>query len=462
MSEIKNQQAFDRLCTAKSHLLIFNPFFGMVLSRMKIREVDWCPTMAVDGVHLFYNPDFTMKLKPVELEGVLTHEALHVIFSHPIRMAKILKNVPPPPKEEQWLYNFIPSPEHEKCLLAADYTVNPILIKGGKKLPGNPISIKELYAFFSGSIKTISDGYLYDISAENKTFEEVYGMLPNIPKQKDSGSGQGQQGGMQGQQNKGGAGGKGNKNQAPQGSTNPQDRGSLVQGAGGLLPHPGMGEVDANAALEQAAAEHKQMMTQIIEAVKSQGKIPAGLESLIENFNESKIYWEELLKRFLEVSSKDDYTWAIPNRRYLSNGNYLPSLNNKKLGTVVVSIDTSGSISNEMLTQFASEVCSILETTRPEKVIVVYCDAEVGSVDEFTVDDFPLKFHVTGRGGTSFVPPFEYVRKNDINPIAFVYLTDGYGDWPNEVPYYPVMWVIEPQGDKNFACPWGDTIWMEE
>ena len=44
-----------------------------------------CETMATDGKSIFYNPKFVDDHTDEEIEGVLIHEACHVIWEHPLR-----------------------------------------------------------------------------------------------------------------------------------------------------------------------------------------------------------------------------------------------------------------------------------------------------------------------------------------------------------------------------------------
>jgi predicted metal-dependent peptidase len=127
----------------------------------------------------------------------------------------------------------------------------------------------------------------------------------------------------------------------------------------------------------------------------------------------------------------------------------------------VIAIDTSGSVSNTELRQFLGEVSSILGDCRPKSLTLMWCDAAVDGVTEYTEpeelrEDVAVTRGVTGRGGTSFIPPFEYVRDNGLECDLFIYLTDGYGPFPKEdLAPFPTIWCIS--NDKVVA-PFGTTI----
>ena len=59
---------------------------------------------------------------------------------------------------------------------------------------------------------------------------------------------------------------------------------------------------------------------------------------------------------------------------------------------------------------------------------------------------------------SSFIPVFDYLKKNHQDIQLLIYFTDGLGDIPAK-PIYPVMWVITPNG-KN-VIPWGHEIRMQ-
>jgi predicted metal-dependent peptidase len=103
---------------------------------------------------------------------------------------------------------------------------------------------------------------------------------------------------------------------------------------------------------------------------------------------------------------------------------------------------------------FAAELSAIIEDTQPERVYVVYCDAQVHGVEEFTADDLPLQLHPRGGGGTRFEPVFDWVESTGVQPDALVYLTDTYGSFPAQAPDYPVLWATT----AGTHVPFGEVI----
>lgn len=76
------RQAEKRLSTAKAKLLLKNPFYGVLLSMTNFIREDVIPTMATNGVNVYFNPKYVMELSDQEVNGVLLHEISHCIYMH--------------------------------------------------------------------------------------------------------------------------------------------------------------------------------------------------------------------------------------------------------------------------------------------------------------------------------------------------------------------------------------------
>ena len=76
-------QAREKLVTARIGLLLRHSFFGNLATRMQLINADlWCSTAATDGLKFYYNSRFIMMLKPKEVEFLVGHEVLHVVYDH--------------------------------------------------------------------------------------------------------------------------------------------------------------------------------------------------------------------------------------------------------------------------------------------------------------------------------------------------------------------------------------------
>ncbi len=187
-----------------------------------------------------------------------------------------------------------------------------------------------------------------------------------------------------------------------------------------------------------------------------QGNLPAGLSSEIKNILEPEVDWRHALWKYVGKTNSD---FDDLDRRFIYKGLYLEGLLTDGL-EIFVCIDTSGSVSNKLLSQFAGELKGILSSYPHVKCILYYCDTYLDGPYEIDhIDKLPP---TKGRGGTSFTPFFKALSKSDegfseINKAA-IYFTDGYGDFPEKQPDNPTMWLVPSDGLKSQAFPFGEVI----
>lgn len=208
---------------------------------------------------------------------------------------------------------------------------------------------------------------------------------------------------------------------------------------------------------DQMTRDWKIATIQAATAARHAGKLPASMERFIDALVKPKVNWKERLHNFLSEIAKNDYDWARPNKKMLPYGLFMPSLYSETAGTIAVFIDTSGSIDSKTLNAFGAEIQAIREEVRPSETHLIYCDAQVNSAYVLSDEDAcTLTMH--GGGGTDFKPPFKYLEKRNIEPKCAVYLTDGYGPFPDEADIpYPVLWVMT----SDVIAPFGETIPIE-
>jgi predicted metal-dependent peptidase len=227
-------------------------------------------------------------------------------------------------------------------------------------------------------------------------------------------------------------------------------------------PTPSRGEMaPASADPEQAEELKTDWETAVqgiatAERMKGKGQMPAWMEELVHASMTPKIPWTDTLRDFARIAAKDDYSTSRPNRRYLHSGFILPSLYSEKLGTIVVAIDTSGSINMDILQEMLAELQSILDSSRPQSITLIDCDSRINQTREFTPGDNLAEFRVKGGGGTNFRPVFEHVAEKQIDPACLIYLTDLDGSFPKEEPPYPSLWIN--YGHPKQVAPFGQTI----
>ena len=317
----------QKLTRSRVQLLILQPFFGTLCLRLKLIPGD-LPTMATDGSRIVYNPAFVDELKPAELEGTLAHEVMHCALGHQCRRGT----------RDPGLWNE-----------AADFAVNPILVANGFTLPA---------------------GALIDPAFANLSAEEIYARMlqkrtggSTAPKQTP-------------QQASPGGGTAGGQQQTPGPSSSSPSSGSSSQSvpnqsqqasgqvSGSTPAQPGrFGEVmdatdehgQTSSPAEQRRQEHEWNIAaeQALRSAKTCGHDPLGVERPLTESRQSQQDWRAVLRDFVTATAPCDYRWTPPNRRFISSGLYLPSVERRGLGEIVIAVDTSGSIGKIELEQLS-------------------------------------------------------------------------------------------------------------
>lgn len=125
-------------------------------------------------------------------------------------------------------------------------------------------------------------------------------------------------------------------------------------------------------------------------------------------------------------------------------------------------IDTSGSISDDALSEAFHEVKDAVEQIDNLSGELSFFDTEVSEPEQFESVDDLISIKPIGGGGTSFRAIFKFMEDHyeDDLPTAVIILTDGYADFPEEDAAcgLPVMWIII---DSDVETPWGECIHIE-
>ena len=393
-----------RLVAARATLVLDHPFFGALALRMDIQEETRgrTSTMATDGRSVFYQKEYVEGCSDQELVGLLAHEVMHPAMQHHTRRGD----------RDPGLWNE-----------AADYSINPILTEAGFVLPGAPLLNREYCGMSAEQIYEALKKSQDDKSSEPPEDAEADGTSDE-----DSVA-------------EGGGGG----NSAP--DDDADENSHAAERPGGVLdaPDPAQQEAEWQVALKQAT-----------QAAHMMGQLPGGIAHSVEEVMKPRVDWKSILRRFVQQSATADYSWRMPNRRYIARGLYLPELRSESMPTLIVVVDSSAS-TQSVLPTFKAELQSIVEECQPESTIVMMADATVQRVDEFQRGD-PIEFNVEGFGGTDFRPVFEHVDREQLNPACLIYLTDADGVYPDKPSTYPTLWAITT---PNRQAPWGETVYID-
>jgi predicted metal-dependent peptidase len=410
-----NLTAEEKLIKARIKLQREKPFFSYLIMNLNYVEEKEVETMGVDGYgNCYFNPAFVNTLTPEEIKAVLCHEVLHCAFEHFDRKKDRL----------QTIFN-----------ISGDIVINDIITEQGMTLPKNTLTpVNHQITAFGIKIQ----------NTNNKTAEEVYDDLWRVLSKdynrvmkaiedfvnshKDSKKG------FDKHIYKDGKGKDGKKK---------------GEGAGNVIDIP---------------KDWKNILIDACTFARQRGNLPAGMERIVGKLLETYIDWRGLLYRYITSQIPVDYTWARPSKKSYSLGYYLPAVE-RELIEIKCAVDTSGSIGQDELAEFISEISGIVKSFKNVNLTVIDCDAEVNGVHELkhaSVGEIIEKVgkKLKGGGGTSHVPVFDWINKNAPNTKFVICFTDGCTLFPpkSEVKQ-PVLWVLGGswRTDKD-KIPYGEVI----
>ena len=432
-----------RLLLSRNRLLQSNSFYGLLLMHMRFFLDEECATAYTDGERIGFSPAFMDQLSDRELDFVMMHEILHVVLEHCMRTGD----------RDNALFN---------C--ACDIVVNSnIRLSSGD----DPLSITlSAYGEAMNIAPNGKPGHLY-------TAEEVYEMFPAREKQRaESGKGQGDgkdengekngsdknqdkgQGKSQGDATGGSASKKGQKNDCSSASKTPGEKGTWDD-------HSHWRERDDSELSDtwRARVAAAAAVLSVEESWDGCGSLPAGLERLLKERHRSQVDWRTMLQEFVQEEICD-WSFSPPDRRFPDSPFFLPDFNDtvERVRNILFMVDTSGSISDDMLAHAYSEVAAAVDQFGGAfEGYLGFFDAEVYEPIPFSSIDDLLSIRLKGGGGTSFHAVFSYVREKveeDNAPACLIMLTDGYAAFPDEDETFgvPVLWLIN---NESVTPPYG-------
>jgi len=356
--------AEERLRKARIQLNYTNPFFAYLTLHLKFKKLNTIPSCAVDrDGNFYYNENFIEKLQDEEIKGVLCHEVLHLALEHFIRQTQRDKNI----------WN-----------IATDIVVNNLLLLNDFFLPDGVLKPEnnEITIAFK-KIKNI------DKKCAEEIYDEIYTPLKKrIDEMKKL-------------------------------TKKLLDK-HIFAGKGKNLRR-------GDRKGKNGKKNWKKILVEASTMAKQRGKLPVGVERLIDNLLNPKLNWKSLLHKYITSEIPFDYTWKRPHRKSVVIGIYQPSVK-RELLNVTVAIDTSGSISEKELKSFLSEVISLAKSFSQIKMKFVTHDAEIQDVYEFTNGNIKkiMNIKIHGGGGTSHKPVFELAEKEKTKLL--ICFTDAYSD----------------------------------
>lgn len=397
----------DRLIAARISMLLHCPFYGNLACRLEMKDAtDWCPTAATDGKYFYYNRNFVTALSNDELVFLWGHEVEHCVYDHFGRRGD----------KNPMLWN-----------IANDYIVNGDLVEGNV---GKKIELVEI---------------CHDWKYRGWTSEEVY---DDLFKQAE------EEGRI--------------INVSTLDVHLDMDSGSDDDGAGSDKGQEGDFE-DGKGPAKYTAEEKREIKEQFknatIQAAKTAGneKLPSSIKRLVDKLRNPQLTWRELLPQQIQSVVRSDYTYNTPSRKGLDSGIWMPGMDREQTIDVAIGIDTSGSMTNDMMEDILSETKGVMDQYSDFKIHLFCFDTEVHNPQEFTehnMDEF-LDYEPAGGGGTDFDCCFDYMKEQGIQPKKFIMFTDGYpwDSWGDET-YCDTLFIVHGggYGGKTPEAPFGITV----
>ena len=185
-------------------------------------------------------------------------------------------------------------------------------------------------------------------------------------------------------------------------------------------------------------------------------RLGTNLKRLLDELTVPQVDWRTRLWQYLVRTPADFGAW---DRRFIHKGLYLENLEGEDL-KVGVCVDTSGSITPGILEHFIAELESVLNSYPNVKAFLYFADAQLYGPHEVRKGhDIP---EAKGGGGTSFVPFFEEIKNcNQDDDSVLIYLTDGYGVFPDQEPCNDILWVVPSHGLASQSFPFGEVVRIE-
>ena len=209
--------------------------------------------------------------------------------------------------------------------------------------------------------------------------------------------------------------------------------------------------------------EIKEAMLAAAATVDGAGNLPAGVKRLIQQLTEPQMNWREILRMNLESTIKADYTWMRASRKGWHMDAVMPGQKPDEMIDIAVMLDASGSISQDMLRDFLSEIQGIMDSFPAYKIHVVTFDTECYNPAQYDSDnlDSMIDYEVKGGGGTDFDCIFTYLKAEEITPRRLIVFTDGYpfGSW-GDAEYCDTTWILH--GTTTIVPPWGTHAYYDE
>jgi predicted metal-dependent peptidase len=411
------------------------------------------PTVLTDGTTIFYGQAFDRLALP-EQTAMVAHEVLHIALRHPQRALELRRLLG---EVDLRLFN-----------ICADAIVNSSIGHlSWLRLPATAVTLEDLLAHALGMQQDAMTALLeWDVERLYRTIDDRR-IRDREGQQKTDQTGESGDGASHSPSE-----GARSPRQArnSEGATTRQDgpRSARARELGDrtetdLVPSP-----DSEAAPEAEAELARAWSERLLRGHANDGAFSM-LRQLIADLPRSRTPWQQVLRTRLArgLTRRLDVSWSRPTRSYIANQGrgganrrlpFEPGFSASKTAPkLAVIVDISGSVDDELMQQFATEVAAISRRQEAGLVLVIG-DDQVRRIEVFKPGGFRLgELDVEGGGGTDFTPLLEAADRH--RPDIGVVLTDLDGP-ARFTPDWPVIWAV-PQSHAFAVPPFGQRLVLD-
>lgn len=364
------------------------PYLSTLLFTLRSVPSKDLPTLAVDdGWRMYYNEEFVLQQTPEILATMVLHEAMHCVSKHGPRFQSLHQE---PSRHNIWN-------------LAGDANINSVLDES--KMPWgefDPVRYESLSKY----------GVKVDMTTETAYFTIVE-YFEKHPEEMEQVS----------------------------------DCGSVMGGGARAYEIPRSDENSPAVKRDHQDVIRDRVAQDVLNhaGAKGIGSVPGALLRWANELLNPKIDWRRTLAGAFRTSlatvlGRKDYTYTRPSRRQgaMTSSTYeiiLPAMRKPAPPPIAIVVDTSGSISNQEITDFLSEIEGIAKTNGVSQgLTVIPCDAEIGEIQKLRSISSIGNLRISGGGGTDLRVGIAAAAKLKQIPRIIIVLTDGYTPWPEELP----------------------------
>lgn len=441
MANIKqkmDQVTGEILRTTRSQLLLALPFLGSAIGRLSFVTDDMVFTLATEGQRLYVSSHWaieTYRKEPKAVSRAILHSVLHCIFQHP----------------------FVSSNKNKKAWdVATDIAVEATISHMGLEAVDCSGVQHQTFVLqmLKDRVKPLTAEVIYRYLLEKQYGEEELERMGEHfcrdnhslwwPEEEDEAN-----------------------DQAPDGSQSEA-------------------QSQAADALRQEWEEITKMLDVDLETLSKDKQNNDILTQNLKSLTRDRYDYGEFLRKFairgedMRINDDEfDYVFYTYGLRHYGNLPLVEPLEYKeiqKISDFVIAIDTSGSVQGPLVQKFLDKTYSILHMEesffKKINLRIVLCDDQIQDVATiYCQEDFERYFkglQLKGFGGTDFRPVFslveDWVRQKEFaNLKGLIYLTDGYGRYPDKSPSFDAAFVyVGYDPDRPPTPSWAMKLVLEE